>query len=81
MNTQPTQQQPRPVRPRWELLFLPLAALVLLVLWTRSVAVQPAWSALLDRWQIHDRLRFTELAMFALCLIAVVAIARASRSP
>jgi hypothetical protein len=80
MNQQPNEQRPPRERPRWELLLVPLALLVLLALWTRPVSAPPGWSLFLDRWQIRDRLRFTELAIFALGLIAVVAIARASRN-
>lgn len=78
MNQQPNQRRPTE-RYRWELLLIPAVALILLALWRWPATGQPGWSELLDRWQIHDRLRFTDLAMLALCLIAVVAIARASR--
>ena len=81
------QQQPQhrpPLAPKrfaWKRLLPPLAALVLLLLWSRRVTTAPGWSSLLDRLRVHDRLRFTELAVFALCLIAIVAIARTTRSP
>jgi hypothetical protein len=81
MNQQPNEQRPPQERRRWELLLIPLAALVLLALWTRPVSAPPGWSLLLDEWPIRDRLRFTDLAMFAMCLIAIIAIARARRSP
>jgi len=81
MNQQPNEQPPPRERRRWELLLVPLALLVLLALWGRSAAEPPAWSWLLDEWHIRDRLKFTELAIFALCLIAVIAIARTSRNP
>lgn len=77
----PNDQRPPRRRPRWELLLVPLAALALLTLSIRPAGEPPAWSSILDALRVHDRVRYTELAIFALCLIAVVAIARAGRRP
>lgn len=77
---QPNEQRPPRERRRWELLIVPLAALILLALSGRSNTGPPAWSCVLDALHVHDRLRYTELAIFALCLIAVIAIARAGRN-
>jgi hypothetical protein len=62
-------------RPRWELLALPAAALLLV--WA-SVSETPAaiWSGVLSALHVRDRARFTNLAVLATGLFGLLAIVK-----
>jgi hypothetical protein len=77
--------KPRRRTPRWQfrwwLLLVPLG--VFLVFWLprqlHGTSLSAPWEQVMDLLQIHDRDRFTELALLGLLAVAFVAIVRTLR--
>ena len=76
----------RPRRPklkwrfRWAWVWVPAAAL--LTLWVIH-GIEPAgsWDDLMDFMNVHQRNRYTQLAVLGLVTVAIVAIARVLKPP
>lgn len=69
--------QPLPVprmRFRWELLVVPLLLLLGLVLYEHVVDVVPQWTDVLETLRVRHRERYTNLAVLATGLVALLAI-------
>ncbi len=74
-------QRPRPRRKqfRWWLIWLPLV-LAALVWAYNSIEIGFSWDGLLNKWRIHNKVRFTSLAVLGVLACCVCAIVRVLRS-
>jgi len=81
---QPQWQTPPPKprrrrRFRWEL-FIALPLFLLAIIWIyKSIELGFSWDELLDKWRIHNKERFTTLAVLGVLACCVCAIARILR--
>lgn len=67
-------QQALRARFRWELLLVPLALLLGVVLYEHAQNLAPRWSNVMDALRISQPARFTNLAVLATGLVAALAI-------
>ena len=75
-------RQPKPKRHfRWWLLLVPLIALLLWILTSKLRTISISWNSVMDFLGVHDRARYTSLAILGCVIVAIVAAIRVFHGP